>query len=101
MRESVALNDAVRLYPFASARYQRVFNQKAEELGLDFRWQQDTVDFNSIEPGGSLGQHDEFTAFGRSVIQSIPDGLEAQILKAQGEYRPYFIDHQVDFPTAN
>ena len=51
MRDSVALNDAVRQYPFASARYQRVFNQRAEELGFDFRWQQDTRDFNSIEPG--------------------------------------------------
>lgn len=49
----------------------------------------------------SLGQRDEFLAFGRSVIGSIPDSVDAQILKAQGEYRPYFIDHQVDFLTSN
>ena len=48
----------------------------------------------------SLGQRDEFLAFGNSVISSIPQSIDAQILKAQGEYRPYFIDHQVDFLNA-
>jgi hypothetical protein len=49
--DSLALNDSVRQYPYSSQRYQRVFNQKAEDLGYDFRWTEDRRDFNSIEPG--------------------------------------------------
>lgn len=45
----------------------------------------------------SMGQRDEFLAFGRSVIESIPTKVDDMIIKAQGEYRPYFVDHQVDF----
>lgn len=50
MPTSLALNDAVRQYPFSSNRYRRLFNQKAEELGFDFRWASDLHDPNSIEP---------------------------------------------------
>lgn len=47
---SLALNDKVRQYPYSSSRYQRLFNQKAEELGYGFRWKSDSHDPNSIEP---------------------------------------------------
>lgn len=45
----------------------------------------------------SLGQRDDFLNFGKSVIESIPEGVDSMILEAQGNARPYYIDHQVDF----
>jgi hypothetical protein len=47
--QSVALNDSVRDYPYASARYRDVFNRKAEDMGFAFRWVKDDRNFNAID----------------------------------------------------
>lgn len=47
---SVALNDSVRDYPYASARYREVFNRKAEAMGYAFRWVRDERNFNAVDP---------------------------------------------------
>ena len=68
---SLALNDKVRQYPFSSNRYQRLFNQKAEELGFDLRWTSDRHDPNSIEP-------DELQV-GASTRESFDPGTTRQV----------------------
>lgn len=75
--DSVALNDAVHQYPFPSSRYQRVFNHKAEELGFDFRWQQDKCDFNSIEPGELRLGESTPSSFAPSLKADLQRVLEA------------------------
>ena len=88
MKQSVSLNEAVRQYPYSSQRYQRVFNRKAEELGLDLRWVQDTRDFNSIEPGELelAGDHSRPSQFSplqekniRKVLQEVENDRQKML----------------------
>lgn len=45
---SIALNSSVRKYPHASARYRRVFNETAKELGFGFQWTRDADNPNAV-----------------------------------------------------
>jgi hypothetical protein len=44
----------------------------------------------------SLGQKEQFLAFGNAVIEAIPDDVDAMILAAQGDSRPYFIERRLE-----
>ena len=84
--QSISLNPAVREYPFSSERYRRVFNQKAESMGFDFRWTRDSHDPNSIEPdelelGADRGCSGHFDGQLSKNLKSVLEQVEKERLE--------------------
>lgn len=77
MTQSVSLNAAVREYQHPCARYQRVFNRKAEELGVDVRWTRDSHHFNSLEPDEVTVGGQALTSFDAQSVKDIGRVLNA------------------------